>query len=732
MTSTKKLNHVKRIWLVAALLAGFQAKAQFNYVYDQSIPVANNGSTMTLPWAGAFNSPQFNTMDLNGDNQPDLVLFDRTANKVITFLNQSKVYQYAPEYEALFPPGLTQWMLLRDFNCDGKKDIFTSDPFGMRAWVNITPPGGPLKWRKFNPDFPVLTIGFTGSINLQINGTDIPGIDDIDGDGDLDILDARFVGIGSLEWQKNMSIENTGKCDSMQFQRVTQQWGKFEECDCGSFIFDGQPCSPFGGRSTHAAGKSILTLDMDNDGDRDLLFSEETCNYLYLLPNTGTQDSALMESSSRFPSFNPLNLQIFPAAYYEDVDFDNVPDLVVADNVYTRNSFYINFKQSAILYKNTGSLQQPDFTFVSNDFLQNQMIEVGDNAVPALIDADGDGDLDLFIGQYLGVLVPAGIHFYENTGTTSAPSFNFVTDDYANLSLLGFFNLKPQFADLDSDGKTDLVFTATDPQNMVTTLRFIPNQSSSKLDISGQAAVATPFTMYQPENVLVVDVNQDGINDILVGKTNGAVEYWMNNGPKGTLNFALADPAYLGLGISTDRQSVSLSVADLDADGKEDLVIADQQGVLSIYPDFRSQGPPAAMQNILFNPLTKDYQPSSLGGNIWPAVANLFNSDRPAIVVGNTMGGVYILKNDDSSELPPDPVIDLFPNPVAKGDGFTIRTDRKISVQFISVLGQKLSEEMVIAANQSVLFSSSGLVAGVYIARFKSGGKLYSRRFIIF
>ena len=56
------------------------AQAQFTYVLDQSIPVEYNGVTLPMPWAGAFNSPQFNTMDLNGDNIQDLVIFDRRSD----------------------------------------------------------------------------------------------------------------------------------------------------------------------------------------------------------------------------------------------------------------------------------------------------------------------------------------------------------------------------------------------------------------------------------------------------------------------------------------------------------------------------------------------------------------------------------------------------------------------------------------------------------------------------
>src|SRR5258706_2887924 len=543
----------------------FAARAQFTYVLDQTIPVEYNNVTLLLPWAGGINSPQFNTMDLNGDHLQDLVIFDRTANQVITFLNQDKAFRYAPEYEAFFPADLDQWVLLRDFNCDGKKDIFTSDPFGMKAFVNITAPGGNLKWRKFNADFPILTIGFNGNINLQVNGTDIPAIDDVDGDGDLDVLDARFVGIGSIEWHKNMSIEKTGKCDSLQLQRVTQTWGNFEECNCGKYIFGTGACPQSGGRLEHAAGKSILTIDLDNDGDRDLLFSEETCTNLFLLPNDGTKDEAVMTGYTEFPTgSDPLNLQIFPAAYYEDVEFDGLPDLIVAPNVYARNSFAINFSQSAWLYKNTGTLQLPRFTFSKKNFLQDQMIDVGDNAVPAFFDADGDGDLDLFIGTDLGINAPSGIFYFENTGTPGAPSFKLITGDYGSISLLGWYNLKPQFADMNGDGKTDLVFTATRLASNVTSLQFIPNRSSNTLDIADQAVHSTDFIINQSENILVVDVNQDGRKDLLLGKSTGALEYWINKGPSGSFNFSLENARFLGLGTSTDRQSLALAVADLD------------------------------------------------------------------------------------------------------------------------------------------------------------------------
>ena len=233
--------------------------------------------------------------------------------------------------------------------------------------------------------------------------------------------------------------------------------------------------------------------------------------------------------------------------------------------------------------------------------------------------------------------------------------------------------------------------------------------------------------------MLMVDVNQDGRTDILLGKSTGALEYWVNNGPAGTFNFSLKDASFLGLGPSTDRQSLAVAIADLDADGRDDLITGDQRGRLSLFGDFRADNPSVkGAGNILYNALTDSYYATNLGGHVWPSAANLFNTNKPAIVVGNTLGGIHVLKNDDSKQLPPDPVIDIFPNPIPKGEGFTIKTDRNVLVQFVSILGQKISDELFIPANQPYPITPQGMTSGVYIARFSASGKIYNTRFVIY
>ena len=119
------------------------------------------------------------------------------------------------------------------------------------------------------------------SLSLQIFR-----IEDVNGDGALDILTFRFGNANSIDLYLN-----TGACGSLSFERTERRWGNFEECGCNDFVF-GESC-PSGEGSVndknlgeyikHIGGKTILLYDADNDGDVDLITSDETCETLYFM-----------------------------------------------------------------------------------------------------------------------------------------------------------------------------------------------------------------------------------------------------------------------------------------------------------------------------------------------------------------------------------------------------------------------------------------------------------------
>ncbi|WP_276368903.1 T9SS type A sorting domain-containing protein [Chryseolinea sp. H1M3-3] len=718
--------------------------AQFTYVMDQNIAVKDKqGRVLTMPWAGGLNAAHYNTMDLNGDVKDDLVIFDRMADKLLTFINQDNKYIYTPEYEAFFPDDITNWLLLRDFNCDGKKDIFTGNIFGIKVLMNVTATGESISWKPFSfaTGFPgsksevLLTKGFSGRINLQLQPDDLPAITDADGDGDLDIFNVRFVGQGTLEYHQNFSMERYGTCDSLDFERVTQKWGNFTECDCAEFAFNDEDCAPVGGRTKHQGGKSLLMIDVDGNSNLDILFSEAECTNLFVLKNEGTTQHPIINSHNTFPAATPIDFHIFPAAFYEDVDFDGIKDLLSIPNIFSKTieSQSADLSHSNWLYKNNGSNTSPVFNYVTNAFLQDQMIDVGDNAVPAFIDHDGDGDQDLFVSHNNTPTGIATVRLYENVGTPDAPAFSLTNEDAFGFSNLTYYNLKIQFADINRDSKRDLVFTATSLINGQTKLYFIPNKSSSTVDLNGQEIQEVNISILSSENVSVVDVDSDGFHDLLIGKSNGALQYWRNQKQAEPLSFSLADDTFLAINPNVVRQNITSTSADLDSDGKMDLILGDQHGVLNILSNFRDAvDTTGQISDLIYNSLTKQYESGNLGGRLWPTTANIFNTSKPSIIVGNVLGGIHILRNDEGESLPKEPAISIYPNPVFKGEYVTIEIDRAATVQVFNALGQVVTSAIKLYGNEKNILKTPYLGAGVYLLRFTASGRSFVKRLVIY
>jgi hypothetical protein len=729
---------VRVVFLLGVIAFCFSAEAQFTYTLDNSIPVVdNNEVALQSPWAGGLNAAQYNTMDLNADGVDDLVLFDRMANKVITFLAQNNTYVAAPEYEAFFPAELSNWLLLRDYNCDGKKDLFTGDILGIKVYINTTASTNQLEWKQYlfstgsgTKSTVLLTTGFSGKINLKLEFDDLPAIIDADGDGDLDIFNARFAGAGTIEYHKNVSNERYARCDSLEYKRVTQSWGQVRECSCGVFAFNGADCPATGGRVKHAGGKSLLVLDVNGDGKLDVLFSEAECTQLYLLQNKGTIDSPKINTSLIYPVSKPANFLNFPTAFFEDLDFDGKKDLVVAPNIFNKEFLTTNLKQSNWIYKNNGTNTAPNFTFVKNDFLQDAMIDVGDNAVPAFVDFDGDGDQDLLISQNSSQTFSSRVSIYENTGSSSLPAFKFGTDDFFNFSFSNFYNLKISIADIDHNNTEDLVFTATDFNTGFTEIYYIPNKSLTRLDINGQSVQAVDFTMTGSENIALTDVDNDGWIDLLVGRNDGSLEFWRNNAINGTPSFSLAQDNFLGIASSVTRQNLAVFAADLDNDDRDDLVLGDQNGVLNIISDYKNNNI-EEQSEVVFNPLLNSYAEQNLGGRIWPVVVNLYGTDKPSIVVGNILGGLKLLKHDNSSSLSDKPQVDVYPNPIFKDEILKIQSNLAAAVQIYTITGKQVASTFEIQPNSLQEYTVSRLATGMYIVKVTANGKSTSRRFIV-
>lgn len=716
-----------RLLLFLILLPGF-VFSQFAYEVINTIPARNASTALSQAWAGGLNGVQVNKMDLNNDAQEDLVLFDRSANKVFTYISVNDAFSYSPEYEILFPTDLNNFLLLRDYDGDGRKDIFTGNPFGIKVYKNTTSSTEFLAWEHYRFSTPgggasdvIITTGFSGKINIQLQADDLPSIMDMDGDGDLDILCMDFSGSGQIEYHKNVSTNSS----TPDYIRITEEWGGLRECGCGEFAFTNESCNT-SGRTHHAGGKFLLALDVDANGATDLLFSESACDSLYIFTNEGTSENAIFSTATVFPSKN-ASKGLYPTAFYEDMDFDNAKDLLLSYGVFERTDEITDFSQSLQVFKNNGTTTQPQFSTTPFSLLQADMIDVGENAVPAFFDYDKDGDEDLFIGSF-GKLRASGnfsgsLFLFENKGTQSEPNFELISEDYGNLANINLYNLKPQFIDVSSDGNSDLVFTATN-QSGSSALYYIRNTTQSGLQLE-TIINPTDIAILFDENIHLTDVNRDGLVDLLIGKADGAVEYWKNTGAGSSPAWQLEDNAFLGLGASTLRQNPSFFTGFLNDTNEQDLVLTDQHGVLRILSDFNLQEDFSnAEEELLYNPLTKQFENRNLGGRIW-VTSYSHSSGNTSLFVGNMLGGLQVLTSLRNAN-----TFEVYPNPLTITQPLTIETLSAGTIQLFSTTGQLLNH-FAIAKGMTKL-SLPILQSGVYLLRFTSNGATSSRRLVIY
>jgi hypothetical protein len=699
-----------------------------SYIFDEISFANTQNQPLNLALAGGLNSPQFSTIDLNGDNKNDLFIFDRSTNRIFTFLAENNRYRYAPEYEIIFP-SLQNWCLLVDYDKDGKKDIFTATNSSVAVYKNTGIANSNVNFSTKPKILTTKNISATAQINIGIDATDMPAITDVDNDGDIDmIFFTPAVGV-NVEWVRNMSVEKYQKTDSLEFEKVTTRWGEFEECSqCNDFKFGTNSC--FSAEKledeinqkqilrVEHSGSSQLLLDLNGDGLKDMLLGDISCNNLSAFINKGTRTEAKFDSFiQNFPQNNPVDLHVFPAAYYEDVDFDGVKDLLVSPNTYDNSDKLTNFRQSVWFYKNVGTENNPNFTLISKDFLQSQMLDFGEYAKPVTVDVDNDGDIDLLVANGGSLQTDKSyktqLFYYENIGTTAQPNFVLRNENLWNFLSINGLYLRPTFADLNNDNALDLIFTIANQQN-ATNLYYVLNENTAQQALNFDLTKRKTFeinTTFRPfDEPLLVDINSDNRKDLLLGRLRGNVEYWENTG---NFSFTLQNENVGNL-LANNASLMSLATADLNNDGKLELITGNNKGELQVYNNFIANinTNVVAMPSIIRHKISNLHLKHNFGGATCPAV---FGKD---IFVGTQTGGLHFLRfsqvlTNIDDEISANFDFTFYPNPTTN----TIKLQSRTSLQLTlhNILGQKMQFPSILQADILLECEMKNLSVGLYI-----------------
>ncbi len=739
----KKLNGFFALLMLFGVCENLHGQGQ--YIPANDISVSMLGSTLKNPWVGGFNAPIFSEIDLNGDGIKDLFVFDKDGDRISTFINNGTAntvdYVSAPEYKKKFPKTLHDWVLLKDYDCDGREDIFTySYSGGMTVYHNDYTVQNGLK---FNLAYSLVYSKYGPvTANLYVSAVNLPALVDVDYDGDLDVLTFPVSG-NFVEFHRNYGMENFNKCDTLVYQIDPACFGNFglSGNDNSGILNVGcrmaEPQAPIIDSTllqTMHSGSCMIALDIDGDTDQDLLNGDILGNNLLLLINGGTSTLAnVTGQDSNFPSYDtPVNMVTFPAPYYFDVNNDGNKDLIVAPCISGPAENYNN----VLYYKNTTNNSSNVFNYQQNRFLVDEMIEVGSGANVTFVDIDSDGLKDMIVGNYgyYSATLPfeSGLSYYRNTGTATQPSFEFQTIDYGNFFSLPITGIKPTFGDVDNDGDLDLMLGQTDG-----TILFYTNTAGS-----GNTPV---YTLTQPQltnnfgdsidvgqasSPQLIDVNRDGKLDLIIGERSGNVNYYENTGTPFVPVFSFVTTNFGGINVNNVFSIYGYSSpAMYDSAGVYQMLVGSVGGYLYKYDNIDGN------LNGNFNLVDSMYFDIRESNNSTVDVADINGDGKFEILVGNNAGGVTLYKWDSATSLPEiKPTVSnftIYPNPTS-GDLFIKFNSTAIIQRELTIfdITGRIVEELKTSANVSV-FDTRNYAKGVYHVRVIEGDRVSAQKFIV-
>jgi hypothetical protein len=240
------------------------------------------------------------TMDVNEDGWVDLICFDFPGKEVYWLENPAGAETLWKRY-LIDSIASNESPMVVDIDSDGKKDlVFGNEKLGQMAWHSSSVKAKKVSWKKNA----ISELNSKG-VGLFSHGL---GWGDLNGDG---VKDVMIIG-GWWEAPKDMN---------------SSPW-KFHEANLG------EPCA------------QMLTYDLDNDGDTDVITSSAHAYGLWWHEQTRGKDNNIIFTTHTIDSTFSESHSIV----LDDVNKDGLPDLITGKRFFSHQGRGPGGLEPAVLY----------------------------------------------------------------------------------------------------------------------------------------------------------------------------------------------------------------------------------------------------------------------------------------------------------------------------------------------------------------------------------------------
>ena len=398
-------------------------------------------------------------------------------------------------------------------------------------------------------------LGYEAILNYHtVDGTALAGTDYTAANGSIAIP----AGVANATIPVTLST-NTGNSANLQFQLMLD-----------SAVGIG-PTPAFAAQQTFATGTSpysVTVADVNGDGKPDLIVANYSDGTVSVLLNT-TPPGA---NTPSFAAQQTFGVGTTPSSVsVADVNGDGKPDLIVANSGDNTVSVLLNATAPGAATPSFATQQ----TFATGGYPTSIIAA----------DVNGDGKPDLIVANEgsstVSVLLNATAPGAAMASFATQQTFAAGSDPFTVIA-----------ADVNGDGKPDLIVANANSNS--TTTSVMPNITASGVNTPNFATLQPFTTGTAPNSVIAADVNGDGKPDLIVANyIDDTVSVLRNTtAPGATMaSFSAQQTFATGFGPS------SVIAADVNGDGKPDLIVANNNSSNTVSVLLTTTAPTASSHN---------------------------------------------------------------------------------------------------------------------------------------